>query len=176
MEIVRTDKSFKRNGMVFNNIMTIKIGEYIIYIFPGALSANDILIKYSKNNGRLRTPKHIHWVADLLMKIQADKKLTRLFIEILQIVWNKVKPLRERTFESIKDALDDDAIDLNKYKMINMYGEYPVEFLYILIKLLAIQEKSNRSDAYMFSQIINSLLEDKLDIFSIVSKAGYNGR
>ena len=59
---------------------------------------------------------------------------------------------------------------------MNDYGEYSVEFLYVLMKLLAIQEKTNRSDAYMFGQVIDALLEDKLDIFSIVSKAGYNGR
>ena len=42
--------------------------------------------------------------------------------------------------------------------------------------LLMYQEKTNREDAYMFGKILTSLLKEEIDIFSIVSIAGYNGR
>ena len=42
---------------------------YKLYVFPGELSENDIRIMYSEEGKRLRTPKHIHWTVDLLLKI-----------------------------------------------------------------------------------------------------------
>ena len=59
---------------------------------------------------------------------------------------------------------------------MNAFGEYDVEFLYVLMQLLSVQEKTNRADAYMFGKIIDELLEAERDIFKIVSTAGYNGR
>lgn len=176
MEILKTYKTFKKDGVDIENIITIKMNDYTIYVFPGTLSENDILVKYSFMTNRLRTPKHIHWVTDLLMKMQANKTLTRRFIRCLKSIWNNVGPLGDRSYDSIQNVVEGNDIDLEEFKTMNNYGEYSVEFLYVLMKLLAIQEKTNRSDAYMFGQVIDSLLEDKLDIFSIVSKAGYNGR
>ena len=43
----------------------------IIGIFEGDggyIKENDIVIKYQEQGKRLRTPKHIHWVIDLLIK------------------------------------------------------------------------------------------------------------
>ena len=51
-----------------------------------------------------------------------------------------------------------------------------MEFLYVLMELLAVQEKTNRADAYMFGSIIEQLLEVDRDIFKIVSTAGFRGR
>ena len=47
MEILKIDKSFKRNGIEVKSIMTIKIGDYSIFIFPGSLSEHDLLVKYN---------------------------------------------------------------------------------------------------------------------------------
>lgn len=176
MEILKTDKSFKKGGVAIENIITIKMVDYTIYVFPGTLSENDILVKYRFMTGRLRTPKHIHWVTDLLMKMQGKKRLTKKFVNRLKLIWNDSRHLNDRGYESIKNIVEGSDIDLKEFESMNNYGEYSVEFLYVLMKLLAIQEKTNRSDAYMFGKVIDALLEDKLDIFSIVSKAGYNGR
>ena len=54
--------------------------EYIIYVFQGSLSQYDILIKYRKDGTRIRTPKHIHWVVDILMKMQGNEKLKQLIL------------------------------------------------------------------------------------------------
>ena len=66
--------------------------------------------------------------------------------------------------------------DITKYKELDNYGEYSVEFLIVLMTMLMIQEKTNREDAYMFGKVLDSLLEDELDIFSIMSAAGFGGR
>ena len=68
------------------------------------------------------------------------------------------------------------SIKISDYNKLNNYGEYPVDFLFVLMLLLSVQEKTNRSDAYMFGSIVDELLETNYDIFRIVSKAGYTGR
>lgn len=70
----------------------------------------------------------------------------------------------------------ENEINIAQYFPLNTFGEYNVEFLYVLMELLAVQEKTNRSDAYMFGNIIEELLEADRDIFKIISTAGFGGR
>ena len=67
-------------------------------------------------------------------------------------------------------------MDIAQFFSLNTFGEYAVEFLYVLMKLLAVQEKTNRADAYMFGNIIEELLNTDRDIFKIISTAGFGGR
>lgn len=170
----------KGNAQSNNKTATIEfcIEDYIIYVFQGELSTFDILVKYKKDKKRLRTPKHIHWVTDILMKKQSSKTLTTKLLNQLKKCWERSEPLDDNNFETIKNRINNGKkfIKLEEYVNLNQYGEYSVEFLYVLIQLLSIQEKTNRKDAYMFGKIISQLLEEELDIFSIVSSAGYRGK
>lgn len=151
---------------------------YIIYVFQGALSQFDILIKYKKDGKRIRTPKHIHWVVDILMKMQGNESLTKHYLEAIQNCWNACVPLANNDFDTLKELIEDGEaeIDIERYFELNTFGEYDVEFLYVLMELLAVQEKTNRADAYMFGNIIEELLETERDIFKIISTAGFGGR
>jgi len=60
-----------------------------------------------------------------------------------------------------------------KYTALANHGEYSVKFLILLAKLLMIQEKTNRSDAYMFKRLLEQLKQHN-DIFRIVSTATYH--
>ncbi len=159
-------------------IIEFVLQNYTIYVFQGILSQFDILVKYNKDSGRLRTPKHIHWVVDALMKMQANEKLTKEFLKDIKECWNRAKPLSNNDYEALKKLIIDGEkhINLGKYDKLNEYGEYDVDFLYVLMELLSTQEKTNRPDAYMFGSIIDELLEEDFDIFKIVSTAGFNGR
>ncbi len=152
--------------------------DYIIYVFQGNLSQFDIIIKYKKDGKRIRTPKHIHWVVDILMKMQCEEKLTKKYLLAIQHCWNTCVPLSNNDFDTLKAIIKngEKAIKIEQFFHLNRYGEYDVEFLYVLMELLAIQEKTNRSDAYMFGDIIDELLEADMDIFKIISTAGFNGR
>lgn len=175
MRIKKGNQSINNNTM--HSIIDIKCQDnYEIYIFQGNLSINDIIIKYKEEGKRIRTPKHIHWVTDILMKMQADELLTKNFLKEVQKDWNESKPLKENNLENIKTIIDESNVKIDEYEELNDYGEYDIDFLYVLLKLLMVQEKTNRNDAYMFGRIIDKLLEDKIDIFSIVSSAGFNGR
>lgn len=159
-------------------IIEFIFAEYIIYVFQGNLSRYDILIKYRKDGTRIRTPKHIHWVVDILMKMQGNEMLTKQYLLAIQHCWNTCSPLSDNSYETIKSLIEDGekAIDIAQYFPLNSFGEYDVEFLYVLMELLAVQEKTNRVDAYMFGSIIKELLETDRDIFKIISTAGFDGR
>ncbi|NLE23886.1 MAG: hypothetical protein GX625_00875 [Clostridiaceae bacterium] len=152
--------------------------DYIIYVFQGNLSQFDIVIKYKKDGIRIRTPKHIHWVVDILMKMQGNETLTKKYLIAIQKRWNNCVPLSNNDFDTLKALIEEGEkdIDIEQYFYLNTFGEYDVEFLYVLMQLLAVQEKTNRADAYMFGNIIEELLEADRDIFKIISTAGFGGR
>ena len=56
-------------------------GKYILAAYQGSLSEYDILIKYRQlENGRwsnIRTPKHIHWAVDILIKMKQEPEKTK---------------------------------------------------------------------------------------------------
>ena len=151
---------------------------YIIYVFQGTLSQFDIVIKYKKDGKRIRTPKHIHWVVDILMKMQGNETLTKQYLETIQSCWNTCVPLTNNDYNTLKVLIEtgEEEIDIEKYFNLNTFGEYDVEFLYVLMESLAVQKKTNRADAYMFGKIIEELLEADRDIFKIISTAGFGGR
>ena len=151
---------------------------YIIYVFQGNLSQFDIVIKYKKDGKRIRTPKHIHWVVDILMKMQGNEELTKEYLLAIQNCWNTCVPLSNNDFDTLKDLIEtgEKDIKIGQFFDLNVFGEYDVEFLYVLMELLAVQEKTNRADAYMFGKIIEELLETDRDIFKIISTAGFGGR
>ena len=48
-------------------------GEYILGIYQGRISEYDLLLKYRQRQPdgtwtRVRTPKHIHWAVDILIR------------------------------------------------------------------------------------------------------------
>ena len=159
-------------------IIEFVFDEYIIYVFQGSLSQFDILIKYRKDGTRIRTPKHIHWVVDILMKMQGNEDLTKSYLLAIQRCWNACAPLTNNDYQTLKQLIEggEQDIEIANFTALNAFGEYDVEFLYVLMELLAVQEKTNREDAYMFGNIIEELLETDRDIFKIISTAGFGGR
>ena len=55
-------------------------GKYIVAVYQGNLSQYDTLIKYRQLEdsrwSSIRTPKHIHWAVDILIKMYQDKEKT----------------------------------------------------------------------------------------------------
>lgn len=171
--------SFKKKGIVYNSIRTFQVNDStILAIYKGALSPLDILIKYrsKQKNGKwskIRTPKHIHWTVDILMKMQSYAGLTREFVDFFISLWENTVPLKT---EDERQALDLEALlnfseaEIEKFKILSGKGEYSVRFLILLAKLLMLQEKTNRADAYMFKRVLDGLREGK-DLFRLLSIA-----
>ena len=66
---IRREQQLIENGTK-QAIIEFKFERYEIFVFQGNLSELDIVIKYKKDGSRISTPKHIHWVVDVLRKIQ----------------------------------------------------------------------------------------------------------
>ena len=166
-------KMFSFAEIQLNN--QIKIG-----IFQGAKGQRpdlDIVVKYidPSKSRKVRTPKHIHWVIDLLIKKQHNKELTIEFISYLRGMWDKLEPLRDKNDQqSIINKLSEKE-DLRKFVELNNYGEYGVDFIAYIIELFVIEEKTGFVGAFMFKDLFDALLGEK-DIFYVVSKATHNGR
>ncbi len=158
-------------------------GKYIIAIYQGQISEFDILIKYRQfENGkwsRIRTPKHIHWTVDMLIKLYQDEKTTQGFLDRLINIWNETKGIKTKTeFNNIniESLYEDHKNDIEKFKILNSKGEYTVGFLILLARLLMIQEKTNLESAYMFGRILDKLKNGNKELFSLISTATHNGR
>lgn len=158
-------------------------GDYIIGVYKGSITEYDVLIKYRQriNNkwSRVRTPKHIHWTVDILMKIQHMPDKTREFLEFLLREWETIETLQSDEHRQQRTSIDYLLLQiqgqLEEFQALSQKGEYSIKFLILLAKLLMIQEKTNRHDAYMFKNLLTALHNGQ-NIFDIVSKATHNGK
>jgi len=182
MNIINGTKKIKRGTLTAVAEIWCS-NNYTIHVFQGGLSPNDILLKYtSPKNSRLRTPKHIHWAVDLLLKKAGNSTTTNAFLASLGTYWNNCGVLPGNTFIDINNVVTSavSSIVLGTYTVLDQHGEYPTEFLYILMCLLAVQEKTNATyggtTAHMFNDVLNELAKNNLDIFKIMSTAGFSGR
>ncbi|MDD5107915.1 MAG: hypothetical protein PHC29_00170 [Candidatus Omnitrophica bacterium] len=174
------DMSFKREGLIHQPLKTFKVnGSTIIAVYRGTLSTLDILIKYRQKSkdkrmwSRIRTPKHIHWTVDILMKMQSYGDLTKEFMDFFVSIWNKTVPLKnevERQSLDLEGMLNISRVEIGKFQKLSEKGEYSVRFLILLAKLLMLQEKTNRADAYMFKRVLDGLRKEE-DLFHILATA-----
>jgi hypothetical protein len=149
---------------------------FIIGVFQGDRGKNpdlDIIVRYRKGIGNVRTPQHIHWAIDLLIKREHNRQLVEDFVRYLMGLWDKVKPFASKEEQQTCELRFTGAGELGKFEELDQYGEYPVEFIVHLIELLMIQEK-NSDKAFMFKGVLEAILKGK-DIFTIVSAAGFRG-
>ena len=156
-------------------------GTYILGIYKGVLSNFDILLKYrQKEEGkwsRIRTPKHIRWAVDMLIKHYSEPHETDLLLDSLLKQWEQTVPLESKEDQerllSSERLLSDVNDEAGKYNKLAGKGEYSVNFLILIARLLMVQEKTNRHDAYMFKNLLEKLKEHR-NIFEIVSTATFH--
>ena len=157
-------------------------GTFYVAIYQGSLSPFDVLIKYRQlEDGKwshIRTPKHIHWAVDILIKQHIENNATEQLIDSLINLWdNQIRPIKceEERMQILapQRLLDEVNAEASKYPALAGKGEYSVKFLLLLARLLMIQEKTNYEGAYMFRNLLEQLREHK-DIYKIVSTATYH--
>lgn len=158
-------------------------GTYILGVYKGTISEFDILLRYRQKIGdkwsRIRTPKHIHWAVDVLIKHYSEPQETDQLLTRLLELWEDTNPINS---EEERDALlntDNLLAEVNRealqYPNLAGKGEYSVKFLILIAKLLMVQELTNRNDAYMFERLLRQLQAHN-DIFRIVATATMNRR
>lgn len=176
--------TFRKDGVVRVPLAVFEInGSYILGVYQGSLSEFDILVKYRQNIyglwSRIRTPKHIHWAVDVLIKLHENREKTQSFLEFLIEIWNNTQPVKNRNQQqaelTVESLLNDCQHKIREYESLSSKGEYSVKFLIMLAKLLMIQEKTNLETAYMFKKLLGAL-KNGGDIFTVVSIASHTGR
>jgi len=173
--------TFNKAGVKIKPLFVIKLNnEFILGAYQGSISKYDILIKYRQRVenkwSKIRTPKHIHWAVDVLIKMHSEKEKTIEFLAFLIEMWENTFPIKtEKDREkllNINSLIESNKLAFEKYNELSNKGEYNIKFLILLAKLLMIQEKTNLETAYMFKNLIEALKSEK-DIFKIVSIASY---
>ncbi|MBI2130671.1 hypothetical protein HYU10_02770 [Candidatus Woesearchaeota archaeon] len=167
---------FNREGKEHIAIKEIALPDgTIIGVFEGNRGANkdhDILIKYQEKGKRLRTPKHIHWVIDLLIKKEHNKELTIKFMKYLREMYDRVEAFTSKEDRKNCNLKETALAKLKPFEELNRYGEYKVEFIGHLIELMIKMEKNTPPEkpARVFKELMDAMIQEK-EIFVIVSKA-----
>ena len=158
------------------SIKEIKLADgTIIGVFAGNRGHNpehDILIKYQEQGKHVRTPKHIHWVLDLLIKKEHNKELTLEFMKYLRNMYDRVEAFKSKEDRENCILKETTKEKLKPFEELNKYGEYKVEFIGHLIELMIKMEKNTPPEkpARVFRELMDAMIQEK-EIFVIVSKA-----
>lgn len=167
---------FKKEGKEHIAIKEIELGDgTIIGVFAGSrghIPEHDILIKYQEQGKRLRTPKHIHWVIDLLIKKEHNRELTLKFMKYLRDMYERVESFSSKEDREKCILKETTKEKLKPFDELNKYGEYKVEFIGHLIELMIKMEKNMPPEkpARVFKELMDAMIQEK-EIFVIVSKA-----
>ena len=142
-----------------------------IYVSKGGKSEFNFKVQYREPGKRLRTPKHIHLIIDLYMKLTGNKPLTmRLVDHIINEIILKVQPSTSNppTLQVFSPS------HVEQFQELNRYGEYSVEFILVIGELIMIQEKTNYPQGMMNLRLFR-LFREEADIFTVVSAATFRG-
>src|SRR3989338_8159439 len=112
----------------------------IIGVFQGSKGKNpelDIVVKYKDKFTKrvVRTPKHIHWVIDLLIKKEHDRDLTLEFINYLFSMYERVDAFKSKQERENFEFQETRHQKLKPFQELNKYGEYKIDFIGHLIEL-----------------------------------------
>lgn len=130
----------------------------------------DFIVKYKKNDTRLRTPSHTHWVTDLVIKSHFDKKLTLELVNDFIKIYFLSKPFQLKIDRDNYKLIYPKLLS-EKYKNLDSKGGISVEMLTTFIELFSICEKRTEN-AFMFKktlEICKEYLEGKKDYYQIIS-------
>ncbi len=155
---------------------------FIVGLFQGNRGDRpdlDFIIKFLQpgEKRKLRTPDHIHWVVDLLLKMEKHKKEVCEIIHYYNDFYNNAKP-----FQSIKERNNYEPFTpgllKKKYPQLKHEGTYSLEYVAYLIELFTICEKITPRDKKMFHGLLKSLAEyceGKKDFYQVMnaSKPGF---
>ena len=114
-------------------------------VYKETLSEFDLLLKYrqkdeAKKSGwtNIRTPKHIHWAVDVLLKMHSNEAETKSFLDFLITSWNEnIIPLRTEEARTnllnVEKLLNEVNLEAANYVSLADKGEYSIKFLILII-------------------------------------------
>jgi len=129
----------------------------------------DFIVKYRKENTRLRTPSHTHWVVDLVIKGEVKKELTLKFVDKLISIYENVD-----RFKTIEERDNYELIYrtqfMEEFKELDGVGALSIEFITTLVELFSRCEKQS-DGAFMFRNMLElcrQYLRGEKDYYQII--------
>jgi hypothetical protein len=188
--IISLPKIRKYQGMDRTPKYYYKINDkFVVSVSKGTISDYDFIARYWQFDPteskwlKSRQPKHIHWAVDLLIKNEYDKTVVSMFVQQLIKDWNNEEIIRHITSkEELDSFLDPEEllkyvfVEAKRYSGYDIHGAYPMELLILLSRLLMTQERTNKRDAYMFKNLIDSFDKQYVDFFNVVDIATFRHR
>lgn len=168
-----------------NLIDSLELSNWIIiWMIPWKLSKNDIRVKYkdTKWTWHRRQPKHIHRIVDWMLKREHNKKEIIKLVQFFEKLWIKydskscswVLENLHKWKLKLSELYNQLKQDIQKFKNLNSFWYYKVDFLIFSWFLLLLQEKNNRSDAYMFKKMFSALWKEYWDLYDVITDATAN--
>ena len=128
------------------------------------------------NDTKEKSIRHIYWVVDALLKREKEPLLTEEFLNKFVSSWTALETFKSNNKKDIEEWINKYLadIDLTEYESLNQYGFLSIKTLYQILMLLSGNEKSSRSDAFMFRTIITRIAEGDADLYDVVAWADCN--
>lgn len=129
----------------------------------------DFIVKYKKNNTRLRTPSHTHWIIDLVLKGEVNKELTLGLVKEFINIYDEIKPFDTQEERDGYNLIYPQKL-VEKYKDLNSIGALSVEMLLTFVELFSMCEKRTEG-AFMFRNMLGlckQYLEGEKDYYQVV--------
>lgn len=128
-------------------------------------SPYDFIVRFKEPNKRERTPAHVHLIVEMYVKHAFNPSLTMRFKEHILTMLKAIKPINYYSpkLQFFKPE------HIEPFKELDKVGEFTVEFMLVVVELMAIQEKTN----YPEGSLTESLYRDfgVKDRFSVIQKA-----
>jgi len=129
----------------------------------------DFIVKYRKEGIRLRTPSHTHWIIDLVLKGEVNKKLTLELVKEFVKIYDETIPFNTQEERNNYKLVYPQKLG-EKYKELNSIGALSVEMLLTLVELFSMCEKRTEG-AFMFRNMLGlckQYLEGEKDYYQVV--------
>jgi len=143
-----------------------------INVYPGKKkeSPHDFKVKFQEPGKKERTPAHVHIIVEMYVKHAYNPNLTLKLKEHILQMMQQIRPAN--SFPPHLQFFKPQHVD--PFRELDRVGEFTVEFLLVVIELLAIQEKTN----YPQGLLTESLYRDFgiKDRFSVIQKAIFRGQ
>lgn len=142
----------------------------VIYAEQGSKTPNDFIIRYQEPNRRIRTPKHIHVIVDLYMKLTGNHAITMQLVDhILDNIISKVSP--SNTNPPAIQIYSPQTVQ--QFQTLDGFGVYSVEFVLYVTEMIMIQEKTNYPNGTLTDKLFRKFRHHSNDLFAIISAATY---
>jgi len=151
-------RRLQEDDLVYTTKANVQIG-----VYPGRKpqSPYDFIVKFREPNKRERTPAHVHLIVEMYVKYAYNPSLTLKLKEHILTMLGQIKPIN--SFPPTLQFFKPEHIE--KFKDLDKVGEFTIEFLLVVIELMAIQEKTNYPEGSLTESLYKDFgVKDRLQV------------